>query len=887
MKNKLFIQALGITLTAALLLCQPISGGFMGTAAAPGSGSDLLIWHDTPAKVPIDVKDLYTWAAEASPIGNGRLGAMVYGGVGNETLLINEATIWSGGPGASQYYKGGNKGLPATNKMQLNLLRQRLQDTGDGAMSWDTESALRNYLAGDASTFGAYQELGLLRISDNPLSELANMLKNIQTNTSAPGSNYQSVEKLFDGTNSSKWCYPKVPSVADPIWISWEYGGSVTADSYRIVTAEDVVARDPKSWKLMASNTSGGPYTVLDEQTDYALPDTRNALVNFTVANPMPYKYYRLEIYAIKGGDSMTQMAQFLPLGDFNRNTAKPPETPYTDYSRSLDLRNGIVTVKYTSNGTRYIREYFVSAPDNVLAVRISADKPGAVSSYIGIESRRQNGDAGVSGDTITLIGQPDDQRTDGLHFISQVKVIPEGGSLSNASPTLRLQNADAVTILMTVGTNYRPCYDDTYDYFSDRETSFTAVRTRTAAAAGKGYTALRAAHVTDYSALFNKISLTSDGIAMPAKTTAALVNGYGSGNNANEDRYLELLYYQFARYLLISSSRGEEPSSRGEEPSSRGNEMSAASRSLWSWGMTQLNQGSHADGIIAAGKLAQSGNLLDCQQPVMSYIRSLAVNGRTTAAHYHAKPDGTNVRGWTAYGATNLWGYTAPGGYTPGFYTPDSGAKLALAVWEYYQNKPNKAFLEQNYELLLDAALFWVDNLWADADSGKLIVNPAVRSQPYGSGDHAVIKRLFKAVTDAAAVLGKSGDATVAAIRAADEKLSKTDARAGKTWAETLAGSSGNLLSVSNGLSVYDNYAAGAAMYNQLFALPGDVNGDGYVRIDDARMLLQHLVGKIMLTPEQLDRAAVQESGKITVSDARLILQKLVGKINKFPIEG
>ncbi|MCL2487314.1 MAG: glycoside hydrolase N-terminal domain-containing protein [Oscillospiraceae bacterium] len=880
MKNMVSIKILGIFLSAALLLCQPLSIGVINAAAAPGSGDDLMIWHNTPATVPADIRDQYSWAAEASPIGNGSLGAMVYGGVGSETLLINENTLWSGGPGASLGYNGGNKGLPATNKMQLNLARQRLQDAGNGALSWDTESALRNYLTGDTAAFGAYQELGLLRISDSPLSELETVIKNIHSNAGVAWQGAEGLDRLFDGSSNTKWCAPKSPSAADPIWIQWEYGGAVTADSYRIATANDVVGRDPKSWKLFGSNISaGGPFTVIDNQPDYLLPEARRTAVTITIANPAPYKYYRLEIYANKG-DSMTQLSQFLPLGDFNRSTAKPPETTYTDYSRSLDLKTGIVTVKYTAGGTQYTREYFVSAPDNLLAVRISADKPGAISAYVGIESRRQKSDTfvsagdGISENTVTLTGQPDDQRPDGLHFISQARVIPENGSLSATSMTLRVQNADAVTILMTAGTNYRPCYDGSYDYFADRETAFTAVRSRMTAAAGKSYTALRAAHTADYSSLFDRVHLTLDGVTMPAKTTAALVSGYGGGNTANENRYLELLYYQFARYLLISSSRG-----------------AGSSRSLWSWGMTQANQGYSADGIDAAGMLAQTGKLPECRQPAMAYIRSLASNGRKTAAYYHAKSDGTDVRGWTVYGAANLWGYTAPGGYAAGFYTPDSGAKLALAVWEYYQDNPDKTFLEQHYQLLLDAALFWVDNLWADAESGTLVANPAVRSQPYGSGDHAVIDRLFKAVIDAAGILGRSGDAAVAEIRTAGEKLLPSNTGEGADpWFDVLARAGGNLLSAGNGLSdnglshnglsVYDNYAAAAAMYQTLFSLRGDIDGDGHVRIDDARLLLQHLVGKRLLTPAQYAAADINRDGKVDISDVRWLLQYLVGKI-------
>jgi hypothetical protein len=171
---------------------------------------DLKVWYDSPARVP-SWPDGTLDGTTASLIGNGHLGATVFGGVSNETVLINLNSLWSGGPG-SALGSDGLRNAAATNQTQLNLIRQKLQNdaleyerTGlYSPLSWDTEQALRNYTTGNPANLGVYQELSLLRLGVNPLTDLAHVIKNIQTNAGSVGQGDESIDKLFDENPSTK-----------------------------------------------------------------------------------------------------------------------------------------------------------------------------------------------------------------------------------------------------------------------------------------------------------------------------------------------------------------------------------------------------------------------------------------------------------------------------------------------------------------------------------------------------------------------------------------------------------------------------------------------------------------------------------------------------------
>lgn len=172
----------------------------------------------------------------------------------------------------------------------------------------------------------------------------------------------------------------------------------------------------------------------------------------------------------------------------------------------------------------------------------------------------------------------------------------------------------------------------------------------------------------------------------------------------------------------------------------------------------------------------AQQTNLSECHVPMIKYINSLVPRGEFTANYYHCRPDGQDVRGWVTYHENNIWGNTAPA-TSSAFYFPAANGWLCQDIWEYYQFTSDKEFLENNYETMLGAALFWVDNLMVDTRDGTLVACPSYSPEhgPFALGtscDQAIICELFDMVIKASEVLEKN-TTELAEIKAAKSQLS------------------------------------------------------------------------------------------------------------------
>jgi alpha-L-fucosidase 2 len=234
-------------------------------------------------------------------------------------------------------------------------------------------------------------------------------------------------------------------------------------------------------------------------------------------------------------------------------------------------------------------------------------------------------------------------------------------------------------------------------------------------------------------------------------KTTKQLLEGYKANTNtAAENLYLEELYYQFGRYLLISSSRE--------------NSLPANLQGIWAEGLAPPWSADYHTNINLQMNywLAEQTNLADCHLPVVEYVKSLVPRGKITANHYYCQANGDPVRGWVIHHENNVWGNTAPGNWYEGFYFPAGAAWMCQDIWEYYQFNQDETFLNEHYQILLDAALFWVDNLWRDTRDGTLVANPSYSPEhgPYSLGascDQAIITELFDMVIKASTILNKN----------------------------------------------------------------------------------------------------------------------------------
>jgi alpha-L-fucosidase 2 len=403
-----------------------------------------------------------------------------------------------------------------------------------------------------------------------------------------------------------------------------------------------------------------------------------------------------------------------------------------TDYRRELDLAKGVVHVHYAANGATFDNDYFSSFPDQSIVIHLSSSQPMTFSAHF---APRPGAKIRIDRDKMFLEGKLPDNS---LGYQSIALIRPDGGTLGGTADTvIEVSNANAVTIILTAATEYQQKYP-TY-----RGNDYEAANARViSTVATKSYADLLAAHEKDYTALFNRVTLdlgTSDGEKLPTDRRLA-AHAKGASDTA-----LDALYFQFGRYLLISSSRP------GSLPSNRQGIWNNSANAQWGADFpTMMN-------LEMMYWPAETTNLSECATPLIDMIDSLRAPGAKTA-----KTD-FNARGWTVNFSTNPWGFTAAGTSTYQFF-PAGGAWLCQHVWEHYAFTQDKAYLEKTaYPIMKEAAEFWVDHLIADKD-GALVSSPSESPEqgPFSAGammDQEIIYDLFTNCIAAQEVLKNDPD--------------------------------------------------------------------------------------------------------------------------------
>ena len=736
-------------------------GGFVQAQTAP----PLKLQYDFPAKA---------WESEALPLGNGNIGAMVFGDVSTDVIQVNEHSLWSGGPGKNPNYNGGHLRTAAQNTQTLQNARTALQEkmtafSANNSAKIDAagkvtasnysgeNSQLKsdiNNLMGTKTDFGSYQSLSNINIAYG--TDVMPEIINITGDCDNPNSAGEKLPMLFDGSVNTKW-FSDTGFKGFPCYVAWEYNNTFSTKSYTITSGNDVPGRDPKSWKLYGSN-DGTTYTEIDSQTNISFSG-RNQSITYQLKKTENYKYFKFEILSTSGNNP----PQLSEIALVNAVAAEFPE--YTKYRRELDIDNAMSKVSYLQDGVNYTREYFISHPDNVIVIRLTADKPGKISRTIFLTSPQTKINMTASNDVITIEGTPADHGTNGLKFAQQLKIIPKGGTLTNSGNKIIVENADEILILSSAATNYQQSMDNNFNYFSSVN-PLTTVENTMNQASPKTYAQLLETHTQDYQSLYGRMSVSlGNAVNENNKTTDALLTGYKNNNNTtSENLYFEQLYYQFGRYLLISSSRK--------------NSLPANLQGIWAEGLNPPWDADYHTNINLQMNywLAEQTNLADCHLPVIEYVKSLVPRGIFSAQHYYCKQDGSPVRGWVIHHENNIWGNTGPGNWYEGFYFPAAAAWMCQDIWEYYRFNQDKKFLEDNYQVMLDAALFWVDNLWRDSRDGTLVANPSYSPEhgQYSLGascDQAIICELFDMVIKASDILAKNTP-EVMEIKTAKERL-------------------------------------------------------------------------------------------------------------------
>lgn len=426
----------------------------------------------------------------------------------------------------------------------------------------------------------------------------------------------------------------------------------------------------------------------------------------------------------------------YMPLGDLNiiHYKYKGAECEYSQ--RYLDLDTAVSGCDYSIDGVGFHREIFVSEPDAVMAIKLTASKPAALDIRVRIDGRDDYFDdnSPVAEDAILFYGGCGSE--DGINFAAYIKVIGKGGKVAPYGSFISCEGCDEVTILLGARTDYR-CKDYKAMAKADVE-----------AAAEMEYDELKNRHLHDYKALYKRASLTLVGEDKSDMPTDERLAQFKEGA---EDNGLTELYWNFARYLMIAGSR------RGTLPL---NLQGIWNKDMWpAWGCKftiNINTEMNYWGV-------ETGNLSELSEPLFDLLERMRPNGRVTAEEMYG------CGGFVCHHNTDLWGDTAPQDlWMPGTQWPMGAAWLCLHIWEHYKFTLDRDFLDEKYPTMKEAAAFFEDFLIEDS-VGRLVTSPSVspeNSYITASGtqgalcmgpsmDSQIIYELFSAVIEAAEILG------------------------------------------------------------------------------------------------------------------------------------
>ena len=421
-------------------------------------------------------------------------------------------------------------------------------------------------------------------------------------------------------------------------------------------------------------------------------------------------------------------------------------------YRRALDIADGIASVTFEAGGVTYTREVFASAPAGVLVTRLSADQGGAIDVEVShAVPGNRSADVTVADGRITIAGALHDN---GMRYETQTQVVAEGGGVAAGDDHVAVTGADAVTVIWGAGTDYADTYPD---YRGDDP--HAEVTAEVDAAAATAYADLRAAHVADHRGLFDRYSLDL-GHEPPEMPTDELLDAYAAGSLAPASaRYLEVLYLQYGRYLLIGSSR------EGSLPANLQGLWNSSTNAPWGADYhvninLQMNYWA-----------AEVTGLEELAHPLHEFIDALREPGRVSAQELFG------VDGWHVGNETNPFGFTGLHDWPTSFWMPEANGWLARHLWEHYLFTQDEAFLaDTGYPVLKEASEFWLDFLVEDPSDGSLVVSPSFSPEhgPYTAGasmSQQIVWDLFTNTIAASEVLGIDADFR-AEVAAALEQL-------------------------------------------------------------------------------------------------------------------
>jgi alpha-L-fucosidase 2 len=389
-----------------------------------------------------------------------------------------------------------------------------------------------------------------------------------------------------------------------------------------------------------------------------------------------------------------------------------------SDYKRWLNLENGITSVSYKSKGITYQRDVFASAPDQVIVVRLTADKPNSISVKANLRGVRNQAHSNYgtdyfrmdayAKDGLILTGKSADYLgIEGkLRYEARIKAINEGGTINTEGVDLIIENANAVTLYFAAATNFVNYKDVSANPHQRVDSYFKQIE-------GKPYKAIFDAALMDYKKYFDRVSLTLSTTENSFLSLSERIEKI----QTSPDPSLAALSYNFGRYLMIASSR------TGTEP--------ANLQGIWNDDMNPSWDSKYTTNINTEMNYwpVESSNLSECAEPLVRMIKELTDQGTQVAQeHYGAK-------GWVFHQNTDIWRVAAPmDGPTWGTFTV-GGAWLCTHIWEHYAYTRDAAFLKETYPLIEGSVQFFMDFLKPHPNGKWLVTNPSTSPENFPDG--------------------------------------------------------------------------------------------------------------------------------------------------------
>ena len=664
-----------------LLLTMTMTLPLLAAAGSTiGNPTSQLLWYDKPAT---------SWQREALPIGNGRLGAMIFGEVGQDDIQFNEDTLW----------------------------------------------------LGDETDTGAYQAFGNLIVDLGGGDRLP-----IECASGQVSPADQSVAASIDGDPTTQWC---VGFRKKPVIWARHFTEAMVVNSYAFTSSSNSPNRDPKSWTLEGSN-NGLNWTELDKRVNEPRFLKRNLRKEYSFANEQKFSHYRI-MFSEQATPPIThvQVAE-IELGKqsnadlYRREREFIKQSKPTAYHRELDISRAVHTVTYTKNDVTYRREYFASKPAHTLVFRFTADKSAAYTGTITLTDAHK-ATVSVEGNRLTSKGNLDgyivrnaNPYTITLDYEAQAVVLNDGGTVEAKDGQIHFSKVNTLTILLNAGT----------DYVNQRNQKWRgkhphdAITQQLSEASKTPYDQLLADHIKDYQSLFSRLSMNL-GAAPEAShalsTDLRLAQYMGTNSVAGKsvaDPELEVLLFQYARYLMIGCSRP------GDLPANLQGLWNNSNNPAWRCDY-------HSDINVQMNYwFVDVANLNECFQPFAEWLHSvIPVRRDATKKEY-------GTRGWMMRSENGIFGGST---YR---WVPGDSSWLAQNIWDHYAFTRDQEYLKTRaYPIMKELCELWEDFL-KEGPNGTLI-SPASVSPEHGpllegnSYEQQLAYDLFSNYIEASQVLG------------------------------------------------------------------------------------------------------------------------------------